>query len=201
MIPFAYVCTACKIQFDFKYRSADYHVGDVPMGSQIDGSDLLPVPVRPAWCMDCKGFCIAEDIATLRDMENAYGAVRLGRPVEYPIATKFMDNADAECEVGKYLRWRMGRRHAARALCCGGSHFQFMDVAQPLFTHADCDFGVIEPVYNLGSYNGPGPGVYSPANTPVYTGEGELIGVLTWRKVGDTTWRVEPLGYPRCVED
>jgi hypothetical protein len=88
-------------------------------------------------------------------------------PVAYPLNTELMDSAEVEKEVGKYLRWRMERRHAARALCCGRSNFQFMDVAQPLFKHADCEFGVMEPVHHIGSYNGPGPGVYSAADIPV----------------------------------
>ncbi|RZI85322.1 MAG: hypothetical protein EOP38_05325 [Rubrivivax sp.] len=201
MIPFAYVCTSCQMHFEFKHRSAEYYVGKVPMAAKVDSADLLPVPVRPAWCKDCNDLCISEDIASLRDMENAYGAARRGLTVEYPFGTEFMDRAEAEKEVGKYLRWRMERRHAARVLCCGGSNFQFMDVAQPLFKHADCEFGTIEPIHHIGSYNGPGPGVHSAANIPVYSTEGELIGMLTWRKMGESTWCVDPTSYPPDADD
>lgn len=202
LVPPAYVCTGCQMQFDFKYRSADYYLGEGPLGVRVDQSSLLAVPVRPAWCLRCEALCLAEDIVSLCDMENAYGAVRAGRLVEYPLPTEFMDKADAEREVEKYLRWRMERRHPARALCCGGGRFQFMDVAQPLFKHADCDFGVIEPVPEyIGPYNGPGSGVYSPANEPVYSTEGDLIGLLTWRKVGESAWRVEPVRYPNATEE
>ncbi|MFZ6873797.1 hypothetical protein ACO0LF_17195 [Undibacterium sp. Di27W] len=145
---------------------------------------------------------MAENIANLRDFENAYGAARSGKFIEYPLNTEHLEADIAMKEVASYLRWRMSRLRAARALCCGGNNYQFMDVAQPMFKHAECDFGYMQPEYLYpGSYNGPGPGVYDPANFRFYDPEGELIGQLTWRKRGDNKWETEKLSYPDVSDE
>jgi hypothetical protein len=196
MFPSNYICTGCRETFHFGFRRAQYYVGTAPLGRRADGFDLLDLPVRPGWCKDCEGLCLIEDIAPLRAFEAAYGAVRQGQVIDYPVETENFDASMAQEEVGRYLQWRMARRHAPRALCCGGSNHQFMDVAQPLFKHAGCESGVVEPQYfGPGAYVGPGPGVYSAANIRVYSPEGELIGVLTWSNGGDGKWDVEPMGY------
>ncbi|MFB9245825.1 hypothetical protein IV454_01580 [Massilia antarctica] len=201
MLPDCYVCSSCHERFDFKFREAYYYTGAAPADKQIADADLLWVNVRPAWCMDCECVCVAEDIAPLRAFEGAYGAARAGQPVEYPAYTAYMKAPDALRELGDQLRWRMGRRHAARALCCGGLRYQWMDVAQPLLKHAECDFGFIEPRIHIGSGCGRGPGVSSPANIRLYDPEGELIGQLTWRKEDGRIWEIEPMRYPPPVAD
>ena len=196
MLPSQYVCTGCRETFSFPFRAANYYLGSLPIGKQVADADLLMVPTRPAWCNDCGALCIVEDIAALRAFEDAYGCARTGQPVEYPIYTEGMKQALAVCEIERYLRWRMERRNPARALCCGGSNFQFMDVAQPLLRHAGCEFGVIEPNIFIGAYCGPGPGVYSPANIRVFDPDGDLLGLLTWRRREEDAWDVELLAYP-----
>lgn len=105
-------------------------------------------------------------------------------------------------EAEAFLRWRMQRRRSARILCCGGVNFQFLDVAQPLFRHVECDFGVIEPsASHIGPYNSPGPGEYSPADILVCDGEGELLGLLTWRQRDQRTWSVAPMQYAWIDEE
>jgi len=204
MLPSSYACTSCGERFEFAHRDAVYHFNSdsAPIGGQVPGADLFPVPVRPGWCKSCATVCLVEDIAPVRAFEDAYGAVRVGRAVEYPLATEVLDPQQAQDELATYLRWRLGRRHPPRALCYGRTNYQLLDVAQPLLKHAGCDFGVVEPQFLLlGSYNGPGPGVYSPANIPVYDSEGSLIGLLTWRPRGSDTWDVEPTEYPRTDEE
>jgi hypothetical protein len=196
MIPNYYECSSCRERFEFGFREAYYYLGSGSVeGSALDEA-LLSIPVRPGWCKNCGSVCIVEDIAPLRTFEAAYGAVRQGRPVEYPVATEYCEPEFANELAGAYLRWRLGRRHAARALCCGGSDYIFMDDAQPLIKHAECDFGFIEPMVWIGSYCGTGPGVRSPANLRLYTSEGELAGLLTWHHRGEGRWDVAPSRYP-----
>jgi hypothetical protein len=202
MLPLSYSCSGCKESFQFNVREACYYVGIMRLDKRVADADLLMPPVRPAWCKDCDSVCIVEDIAPLRAFENAYGAVKSGKSVEYPTETECMEPAVAETEIKAFLHWRMGRRHPARALCCGGSNFQFMDVAHPLLKHADCDFGVIESSQShVGPYNWSGPGINSPANIRLYDTEGTLIGLLTWRNRDDGTWAVEAMSYAPLTDD
>jgi hypothetical protein len=120
--------------------------------------------------------------------------------VEYPVESTCMSTEQALDSLAVYLRWRMGRRHEARALCCGRRNYQLLDVAQPLLKHQECEFGFVEPRIVIAGYNGPGPGVYSAANIPLYSGEGELLGRLTWRDRGSDTWAVVPATYPTIAE-
>lgn len=200
MLPTYYECSSCRERFDFKFREAYYHLGPTLMGNRVDDKDLLDVPVRPAWCKDCDSVSIVEDIAPLRTFEAAYGAVRSGRPAEYPFSSECWEPADATRVFGAYLRWRMERRHAARTLCCGGLNYQFMDVETPLIKHAECDFGFINGMCSISSYNGPGLGVRAPANIRVYTAEGELMGLLTWRHQDEGQWDLEKLSYQPPVD-
>lgn len=202
MLPNSYVCSSCRTKFHFQFREARYYVGTGPAGSRVAYDDLLSVNIRPAWCKDCDGLCLVEDIASLPMFEGAYAAARSGRTVDYPADTQYMDAAQAITELGDKLRWRMARRHPPRALCCGGSRYQLMDVAQPVFKHAQCDFGIVAPEMAFaGPFNGPGPGVYSPANMRLYDAEGELIGRLTWHKREERMWEIEVLQYPPVVAD
>lgn len=100
---------------------------------------------------------IVEDIASVRIFEVVYGTVKQGRTVQYPVHTECYERETANELAAAYLRWRLGRKHAARALCCGGSNYIFMDETQPLIKHAECDFGFIEPMFWIGSYCGSGP--------------------------------------------
>lgn len=201
MLPNGYSCSSCHEKFEFEFRQACYYLDAAPLATQVADDDLLPVSVRPAWCKDCERVCLVEDIATLRVFEDAYGAARSGRPIEYPVHTDYMEVPNAVATVAQHLRWRMQRRHPARALCCGGTRYQWMDVAQPLLKHAGCEFGFIEGRYHIGGFCSPGPGVYSPANIRVYDGEGVLVGQLTWRKAGEDLWDIEPLQYPPPAAD
>lgn len=196
-LPSHYACTGCGKRFAFEFRRAVYYCGTSPIGGQLPDADVLQVPVRPGWCKTCDKLCAIEDIQPLRTFEDAYGAVRAGKDVEYPEETFNYDLPEAIDRIATYLRWRLGRAHPSRALCCGGTDYQFLDVEQPLLKHAECEFGVVEAVYPYsGPYNGPGPGVYSPANIRVFDGEGELIGRLTTRSLGGATlWEVVPAAY------
>ncbi len=176
-------------------------MGATSVEKTVADEDLFPIPVRPAWCKDCSGLCLAEDIEPLRVFEEAYGAVRRGLSIEYPTDTVFRDPAATEKNVAAYLGWRMGRRHPARALCCGGANYQFMDVAQPLLKHAECDFGFIEPGYFIGGYIPRPPGIHEPANVRIYTPEGELFCLLTWYKRDEDIWEVAFTSYPPVLED
>lgn len=196
MIPSYYECNSCREQFDFAFKEARYHLGSGSVEGSVHDDALLRIPVRPGWCKDCSCLCIVEDIAPLRAFEAAYSSVKQGRPVEYPGSTEFLEPEVANDLAGAYLRWRMTRRRSARALCCGGSRYVLMDVAQPLFKHAECDFGFVEPMFVITSFCGPGPGVYGPANFRLYTSEGELVGMLTWRHREERRWDVVPASYP-----
>lgn len=196
MIPSHYVCTSCAEEFDFEHRDAVYYFGTAPLGDQLLATEVLPVPVRPGWCKTCARLCLVEDIKSLRTFEGAYAAVRAGQVVEYPTETMNFDASQAQDLIGTYLRWRMKRVHSSRALCCGGANYQYLDIPQPLLKHSECDFGVVEAQYLLpGSYNGPGPGVYSPANIRVFDSEGLLVGLLTTLSVGSMLWNVVPAAY------
>ncbi|WP_431257832.1 hypothetical protein ACQ86G_25040 [Roseateles chitinivorans] len=204
MLPSHYTCTSCGENFEFATREARYHFnrGGDPLGSQISGAKVFHAPLRPGWCKDCATICTVEDIATIRAFEDAYGAVKAGRAVEYPAETENLTREMAMDEVGAFLRWRLERRHAPRALCCGGSNYQLLDVPQPLLKHAGCDFGVIEPRYFMsGPYNGPGPGAYGPANFPLLSEEGDLIGLLTWFDQETGLWKVTAAEYPVHDQD
>lgn len=201
MLPNYYVCSSCQEKFTFSLREAVYSLGVEPIDKTISEKDVFTTPVRPAWCKDCGSICVAEDIASLRVFEDAYAAVRSGRNIDYPVQTEFLSPAEAADLTKTYLHWRMGRRHAARALCCGGSNYQLTDVAQPLLKHAECEFGFIKGMLSISSHNGPGPGVLAPANTRLYNTEGELIGLLTWRKRDEGVWEVEHLQYAPVIDD
>ncbi len=197
-----YICTGCRETLESNVGDTCYYAGTEGLDKEVADTNLLALPVRPAWCKDCQSICVAEDIAPVRAFEDAYGAVRGGRLVEYPIHTENWKPEEALRAVEWYLRWRMTRRHPARALCCGGTNYQFMDVALPLFKHAGCESGVIEPAgVFIGPYCGSGPGVHSAANIRVYDSEGELIGRLTWRKRDEDKWEVEPAKYDPIHED
>jgi hypothetical protein len=201
MLPRGYVCNACGESFEFSFREALYYVGSAPIQAPIASRDLLRTLVRPAWCKDCGSLCLAEDIESVRVFEPAYGMTRSGRPLQYPIDSEHWDPDDIENTVRNYLTWRMQRRHPARALCCGRTNYQFMDVPQPLFKHEGCDFGFIEPKpLFIGSYNWSGPGIHSPANTPVFSPEGELLGRLTWCNREDGSWQIEATKYPPFID-
>jgi hypothetical protein len=201
MLPAHYVCTSCSTKFLFEFHEADYYLGTGDIGDEVIDKDLLAVPLRPAWCRDCGCVCPVEDIAPVRTFEATYAAVRRGLAFDYPFSSEHGDPSEHLEAVEAYLRWRMGRRHAARALCCGGSNFQFMDVATPLFKHAECDFGVVEPAT---VFPGPftwSPGISGPINTRLYTTEGELIGVRTWLHTDRSSWRVKKLSYPPATSE
>ncbi|MFZ6640818.1 hypothetical protein ACO0LL_13815 [Undibacterium sp. TC4M20W] len=200
-LPTEYRCTSCQTTFRAPFSEAYYYLGSAAMGQQVEDSELLKIPLRPAWCKDCAALCAAEDILPLRDFENAYGAARAGKEIEYPVWSEYMDAQFAASEVGHYLRWRMTRRHAPRVLCCGGMNFQYLDVEQPLIKHAECEFGFIQGWYRIGGFNGPGPGVYSAANIRLYDSEGGLIGQLTWRRKEINGWDTEKLSYSTPIED
>lgn len=196
MLPSHYVCTCCHTEFRFEFHEADYFLGEGDIGDEVSDGNLLAVPLRPAWCKDCGHVCPVEDIEPLSTFEAAYAAVRRGLAFDYPFSSQIGEPAHHLAEVEAYLRWRMGRRRAARALCCGGSNYQLMDVAAPLFKHAECDFGVVEAGMSVvGSYNW-SPGISGPSNTRVYNAEGELIGLRTWLHSDRSTWTIEKLSYP-----
>jgi hypothetical protein len=200
--PSYYVCTGCKTRFHFEFPLPVYYFGSAPLGTQLLDNEVLPVPVRPGWCKTCNKLCVVEDIQPLRVFEASYGAVRAGKAVEYPEDTVNFDSCQAADRIAAFLRWRMSRFSQPRALCCGGDSYQFLDVELPLLRHAECDFGVVEAAFfYLGTYNGPGPGVYSPANIPVLHGEGELIGRLTTRARGSSLWTVVSAEYEAGQSD
>ena len=126
MIPNYYECSCCRERFEFAFREVYYHLGSDPAEGTVLDDNLLSIPVRPGWCKDCHCLSLVEDIAPLRNFESAYGAVKQGRPVEYPVPTEYCDPDVAIELVGAYLRWRLGRKRRARALCCGGSSYVFM---------------------------------------------------------------------------
>lgn len=203
MLPNYYQCTSCRERFRFAHTEGYYYLNSdhVPLDVRVSVADLHAIPARPGWCKDCATVCLVEDIAATRVFEDAYGAVRSGRVVEYPLQTENLDPQQAQEELATYLRWRFARRRPARALCCGGTSYQFLDVAQPLLKHEGCDFGVVEPQHAIaggGIYLA--PGVHSPANIRVYCGEGDLIGLLTWRSHGSDTWDVIPAVYPESTQ-
>jgi hypothetical protein len=179
-----------------------YYLGSLPVGAQIADADFMAMPARPAWCKDCENVCKAEDIAPLRAFENALGAVRAGVAIEYPFDSRNVDPAHLHNAVAAALTWRMERRRPARALCCGGSHFQYLDVAQPLFKHAICDFGFIEPVYDIHvqPYCGPGPASRSTVDVRIFDAEGELVGRLSARNRDEASYDAEPMSYPPVSE-
>ncbi|MFL6656779.1 MAG: hypothetical protein ACJ8GW_01805 [Massilia sp.] len=198
--PTAFACSACGEKYLMPAWDVGYFLGKLPFGSKIADADLMSMPVRPAWCKDCDKVCKAEDIAPLRVFENALGATRAGVPIEYPFDSRDMDPAHVRNEMAAALAWRMARRGAARALCCGGSNFQYLDVAQPLLKHAVCDFGFIEPVYEITirSYCGPGPAAKTAVDVRIFDSEGELVGSLSARNRDDATYDAEPTSYPRA---
>lgn len=201
MIPSYYACGSCQKKFTFAFREAWYHVSTATGGTQVAVDDLLPVNLRPGWCKDCEAVCAVEDIEPLRVFEDAYGAIRSGRSVDYPVRSEYMEAQVAMQQARDYLRWRMGRVRPARALCCGGSRYQLMDVAQPILKHEGCEYGFIGPLFQISGQNGPEPGIGYAANIRLYDAEGVLIGKVTWRKDDVRMWDIEPLAYPLAGEE
>jgi hypothetical protein len=192
-----YQCSSCRERFDVAPSDGCYHFNfdRTPFGSQIPSSELYRVPVRPCWCKDCAAVAFAEDIPAVRVFEEAYAAVRAGRPVEFPLETGHLDPPLVQEQVATYLRWRLLRRHPPRSLCCGGTNYLFMDVPQPLFKHEGCDFGFIESWGFIGGGVYRAPTALNPANIRVYSEEGDLIGLLTWQPNGPGSWNVIPAAY------
>jgi hypothetical protein len=201
MLPDCFVCTSCREIFPVPFQTAYYYIGSLPLAARIDDTSLLAIPLRPAWCKDCHAVAPTEDILALREIEAAYGAVRSGRTIEYPLDTTHCSADEARAELTRYLQWRMARRHSARALCCGGTNFQFMDVAQPLLRHADCEYGFIEARIQIDGGCGGGPGTRAPANIPIYSTEGELLALLTWWKSDSLQWEHAAAAYAPAVHD
>ncbi len=200
MIPTGYRCNSCLTAFKTPFIKAYYYLGSAAMGQEVLDSQLLDMPMRPAWCKTCEGICCAEDILSLRDFENAYGAARAGKEIDYPVNSEYMHAESIVGEVARYLNWRMKRRHVPRILCCGGTKSQYLDVAQPLIKHAGCEFGFIQGWYDIGSSE-TRPGFFSPADIRLYDTEGILIGQLTWRRRENEGWDTEKLSYPAPVDD
>ena len=72
---------------------------------------------------------------------------------------------------------------------------------RPVVYPVPCEFGLIEPSFQVVSFNGPGPGVYSAPNIRVYNGEGDLIGLMTWRNRETKMWDVVTAAYAESDED
>jgi len=195
-----YKCRSCHQEFRPPIGGY-YFVGEAPIAEPLAPSELLAILTRPAWCKDCNHICLVEDILPVRTFEAAYGAARKGQAVQYPIDTSWCEAPEMAAKVKPYLLWRMSRKLSARALCCGGRNYQFLDVAQPLLMHEGCEHGYIEPLFQIGSYCGPGPGVRSAADIPVHDTEGELRAYLKWYKQEDDTWTIEPASYPPATLD
>lgn len=167
---------------------------------------------------------VVEDILPLREFEYAFGALRAGHKVTYPVhyypplkprshelernvelhSDWERENAESvKLEAAAYLRWRMARRHVPRMLCCGGTRFERFDDDSCKIRHADCEFGFLHQMLIISS------GVYraraGPVNERLYNAEGELIGMLTDiiknPETGEETYKVEPMQYPVSVED
>lgn len=196
LVPSRYVCTECREEFHFEFKQAYYYVGKSPLDRYVAEQDLLEIPLRPAWCRRCEKLCVVEDILALRVFENAYGSVRAGQSVEYPLHTEYMEPDAATSALEHYLRWRMGRSAAPTSLCCGGTDYQLMDVAQPLLQHAGCEYSTVVPQYWFGPWCGSRTGVFHPANVRVYGPEGDLIGMLTWWHGERASWEVQAAAYP-----
>lgn len=202
MLPMAYRCSGCDEKFSFPFRDALYCLGGSPESGEIANTDLFHIPLRPAWCLDCGTLTVVEDIAPLGVFEGAYAYVRSGRHVEYPISTEDLTPEEADDEVTAFLRWRMARRHAPRALCCGGARYHFMDLAQPLIKHAGCETGyVAKGGWHLGASIPIRIGLHSRVETRTYNAEGELIGLLTWYDRDSKVWGIEPAAYPPSEPD
>lgn len=200
MLPTYYRCSSCQQKFEFEFREAWYCLDAAPIDSPVSDASLLEIPVRPAWCKACECITIVEDIPPLRAYEDAYAAARAGRAIAFPILSEFGDPESIRA-LEMYVRWRMGRRSAPRALCCGGSNYQLMDVATPLIKHAECEFGFIEGMIQISSGVRRAPGIHSPFNMRLYNSEGELAGLLTWRTPDRQHWQVEPFAYPPVATD
>ena len=95
MTPTRYTCSSCNESLAVPESENYYYMGSASIGMPVGNDDLYLIPVRPAWCKDCASLCIAEDIRSVRDFENAYGAVRSGKTVEYPRETEYLDNEEA----------------------------------------------------------------------------------------------------------
>ena len=223
MLPHTVECSVCHECFVLPFRVAYYYTGSESVGDHVGFSDLLGILMQPAWCSDCDILSLVEDILPLREFENALGAVRAGHEVEYPVyyspprrirlrgpqhnreSYREGDRLEAErasYEAAAYLRWRMDRRHAPRALCCGGNRFQRLDDPSCKIRHADCEFGFIRQWIHIG----PSASMHvGPANQRLYSAEGELIGLLTDSitipGVDEDIWKVEPLQYSISIED
>ncbi|HEX7644700.1 MAG TPA: hypothetical protein VF472_21055 [Burkholderiaceae bacterium] len=198
-----YQCTGCGEKFNFPFSHGKYYVGKEPLSNRVHIDDLLTVLARPVWCKDCDILSLVEDIAPLQIFEGAFATSKAGKRIEYPVETESWGQEGAVAEAGRYLRWRMERVHGERALCCGGSNYQRMDVPEPLFKHRGCDFGVVEAQsrFFIGPHSGWGPGVRSVANFPVWDSEGVLLGRLTWFDRENDVWQVEPANYPLLKAD
>ena len=81
------------------------------------------------------------------------------------------------------------------------ANYQFMDVATPLIKHAECQFGSTNGMYIVSGGTYRTPGIYSPIDVRIYTSEGDLAGLLTWRTPDKSHWKVEPLAYPPMVDE
>ncbi|MDK2126999.1 hypothetical protein [Parachitinimonas caeni] len=200
-LPSFYSCSYCHENFHFPFNTLSYHhKGGGPLPSTVRSEDFLEIPKRPAWCKVCNSLTLVEDILPLQDFENAYGAIRAGKSIEYPLHCRGKDAAEQIATCKALLEWRMNRIRPARALCCGGTQFLWMDTLQPLRRHADCEYGFIDPVWYIGSFCGYAHGIHSPADYRVYDPEGELVGNLTWFNQEAGSWALQELRYAPTLD-
>lgn len=196
-----YECSQCREQFQFKIGLV-YHCLQVSADRlSVQDADVFEVPTRPIWCLQCEAVSKVEDLGQLREYEYALGMARRGKTVKYPLYTTGYEPEREMQELELMLAWRMGRRNPARALCCGGQQYQLLDVRQPLIKHAECEYGFIGNVIQIGGFNGPRPGTRSPANYLLHDAEGERIGLMTWYHESGDCWDVVPQPYPLRMDD
>lgn len=190
-----------RVQIQF--RSAYYYAGTATFDKKVADADLLPIPVRPTWCKDCEAVCLVEDIASLRAFEDAYGAVRCGRSIEYPVDSRNFDPQVVQEDVAHLLRWRMERVHRAGRYAAGDRIISLWTSRSHCSSTMAANSGLLNRESCLDLTTDPVQ-VYVAQPTSISTTKKEFwseCGRLTWWNQVENWWATESAEYDPIVED
>jgi hypothetical protein len=155
----------------------------------VKDEHLISIPKKPIWCHTCNAPKFAEDLRTIRDWEGALSLMKVGKPVEYPIDTTYLEDKSAVIEeFHRLFNVRKHRTDIGKCLFCGGGQYTTIGNPETGLKHEGCGGNFIRLV-SIGSSN------YKLRAYKVYSREGDLTGHLDFETDESNTFKVKECGY------
>ena len=194
MLPIHLKCNECREQFFFPKklkRDNVYYLGGNPEPEHIGDFEAIRMPIEAIWCFTCESLSFREDSPSVSELEIAYAAVKAGAQIEYPFysGNEGIENNLAHLDCFLYIsQYRHQHNLPNHCLGCYQTNYATLEESNCL-RHEPCEYGVLQPSYWVGSFNGPGP-------TPhVYDMNGIYLGKMT-----QTRWGPAEPFIPRRIE-